>query len=88
MDEFRVNIEKIISLSKKTTNRILFLGINQVDETKTSQLDYKPGEYYENSDLKEYNQCIANICKKNNINFVSMRDVLDPSQFEDGLHPD
>lgn len=86
--EFKANLQEIIKLSKVTTNKIMFLGISQVDESKTSQVCKEPWEFYDNDDLKEYNKCIENTCKENNIDFISIWGLLNPSQFEDGLHPD
>ncbi|HKL44582.1 MAG TPA: GDSL-type esterase/lipase family protein [Candidatus Absconditabacterales bacterium] len=88
ISEFRSNLNQIINLSKNITNKIIFLGINQIDENKTKPIPREPTEYYENDDLKEYNKCIEEICKSNNIDLISMRNLLTPSNFEDGLHPD
>lgn len=86
--EFRSNLKKIISLAKNITPKIVFVGINPIDENKTKPIPREPTEYYENDDLKEYNETIENICEEAGINFISMWDLLTPTDFEDGLHPD
>ncbi|HRX63511.1 MAG TPA: GDSL-type esterase/lipase family protein [Candidatus Absconditabacterales bacterium] len=87
IDEFRSNLQKIIDITNQVTDKIMFVGLKQIDESKTTPIPWEPTEYYENDDLAEYNKTIKEVCEKNNTFFLSIRDLLDKEDFEDGLHP-
>ncbi|MFH1838049.1 MAG: GDSL-type esterase/lipase family protein [Candidatus Kuenenbacteria bacterium] len=84
-DEFKSNLKKIINISKKFTSEIIFTGLTIVDENKTKH--GQKNKYWENSNLKKYNDAIKNICNKNNLGFIPLWDVLKKEDLLDGLHP-
>ncbi|MCW8966124.1 MAG: GDSL-type esterase/lipase family protein [Candidatus Pacearchaeota archaeon] len=85
LNEFEENIDKMIKISKKFTDKIIFLGLSNCDEEKT--LKIKDFCFKENN-LERCDAKINKICDKENITFISMRDVLDIKEdLEDGLHP-
>lgn len=84
-DTFRTNLKKIIEISKKYSKNIVFTGLAMVDESKTKP--WSENEYWENDDLKRYNDEIENICKKRGLDFIPFWDVLTKDNLSDGLHP-
>ncbi len=87
LPEFKSNLEKIIKSAKDVTNKIMFVGLKKIDESKTRPIPWETTEYYENDDLQRYNQTLIDICNENNVNFLSMWDTLNNEDFEDWLHP-
>lgn len=84
-DLYKNNLEKIVEISKKYTKDIIFTGLMIVDENKTKP--WSKNEYWENDDIKKYNDEIENICKRHGLDFISLWDILAIEDLSDGLHP-
>ena len=85
-EAFRKNIGMLIDKAKKITNKIAYVGLTRVDESKTTSI---PGEdiEYRNDDISRYDAAIEELCKANHITYVKMADVLKSKDLDDGLHP-
>jgi len=82
---YKKNLQEIIRICKKFTDKIIFVGFNDCDEERTTPLRTF---YFYNKELKKYNLTIENLCKEKNLTFISMENVLDiKNNLEDGLHP-
>lgn len=86
IDKFRKNLEEIINKAKNITRNIIFIGFNNVDETKTMPV-LREDIYYVNTEIKKYNEIMKNVCQKNGIPYLDIFDALNNEDFEDGLHP-
>jgi lysophospholipase L1-like esterase len=85
--KFEENLEKILEISQKFTSEIIFVGIFRVDEKFAAPVDWDDLFYY-NKELKKYDLDIELFCKKKNITFIPMQDLLKSSDLSnDGLHP-
>ncbi len=84
-DEYKNNLEKIINISKKFTSDIVFTGLIIVDEEKTKP--WSENEYWENNDLKKYNDAIKDICNQHDLDFIPLWNILTKEDLFDGLHP-
>lgn len=87
LKEFEENILKLMEKARKITKRLMFVGLTSVDESKVMPLPWDKIKYYENGIIKKYDQSISDACKRNNIPFVSLFELLEVSDLEDGLHP-
>jgi len=67
--DFQKNIQKIISTSKKFTKRIICIGLSPVDEKRSFQ---KNLHYFRNADNKRYNKKLAEICQKEDVDFIEI----------------
>lgn len=85
IEDFKNNLEQIISKAKAITNKILFIDLKNCDETKTMPV-YWGDFFYKNSLLEEYSNAMHEICKKHDVLFLELPNLLD-EDFEDGLHP-
>ncbi len=83
--EFEENLQKIIRVAKEHSKKIFFTGLMKVDDKLTQP--WNKNEFWENVDIKNYNDIIENICKKNQINFIPLFDLINESELSDGLHP-
>ena len=84
--QFIKNIEKIIEIGKKHTNKIVFTGLMKVDDNLTQP--WTANEFWDNQDIIEYDKIIENICKEQNIDFIPLINLLNiENDLEDGLHP-
>ncbi|MCK4588926.1 MAG: hypothetical protein KAT77_00660 [Nanoarchaeota archaeon] len=85
---FKKNILKLIKLSQKYTQHIVFIGLTPVDEKRTQPYEET---YFFNERIEKYNDIIRDSCQKNKILFLNMFEKwknLDPVKLlGDGLHP-
>ena len=90
-EEFKGNIQKLISLARKYSSKIIFIGLTPVDETKTVPQPWDANKSCTNGYVKEYDSIIKKACKENRIYFVEIFEKLKKMNYqkllEDGLHP-
>jgi len=86
IDIFRKNVEEIVKKAKKITNRIMFIGFKNVDESRTMPVSWKD-IYYVNSELERYGQVIRDVCESNNVLYFDIFGLLQNEDLDDGLHP-
>lgn len=87
LEEFKKNIESLISKAHEMDANVTFIGPCNIDESKSMPVEWRPEVYYDNENIKKYNAEIKNICKKHNIKFIETFDLLKQDDFSDGLHP-
>jgi len=90
-EKFEENIKNLIGISKKYTNKIIFLGLTPVEESKVSPFHGGKDIYYKNENIKKYNNIIKSVCEDNKIYFIELIEKWDKMNYfkllEDGLHP-
>ena len=84
---FKKNLDILSQKAKVFTKKVIFISITKVDESKTAPTPWNTDNFYENKNVKEYNQAIKDFCRKNNLLFIDLFDLLDKEDLEDGLHP-
>ena len=83
--EFKSNLEKIVSISKKHSSTLVFTGLMIVNEKLTKP--WKEDMYWDNEDIKKYNNTIETLCKEKGLHFIPLWDLLTEDDVPDGLHP-
>jgi len=83
IEQFRDNLIKLYEISSKIVEKVIFVGLTKVDESKTRSIDKE----YDNEGIGQYDTAIKNFCSENNLKFIEMFDVLDVEDLPDGLHP-
>ncbi|MFA5086405.1 MAG: GDSL-type esterase/lipase family protein [Candidatus Paceibacterota bacterium] len=88
LNKFRKNIELIFDKAKLFTDKIVFIGLTDIDETKTNPYSWDKNISSDNQSIGEYDGTIRSFCEKNNIPFINMLGVLiNDGDLSDGLHP-
>ena len=87
LDEFQQNLAKLLSIAKKFTNKVVFVGLTKVDESKTTPCPWKPDKSYFNENIKRLDNAIEKFCEDNKLKFISMDSVVGNDDLIDGLHP-
>lgn len=87
LEEFENNIISLIEMARKYTTHIGFLGLTKVDETKVVPLPWNKEKSYFNEKIIKFDNKLQEICKKNNIKYLKLYDLLSANDLEDGLHP-
>lgn len=74
------NAIRLIKMSRIFTNKVVFVGLTNVDEK---------GKYnsYKNSEIKKYNESIKKICQKEGLLFLDLFGSIKNEELFDGLHP-
>jgi lysophospholipase L1-like esterase len=85
-EEFRKNVESIIEKGHKIVKHIVFVGFNNVDESRTVPVSWR-GIYYTNENIKRYSEIMKEVCRASNVPFLEIFGLLDNEDLEDGLHP-
>lgn len=90
-DKFRQNIIQLITLAGKYSDKMVFIGLTPVDETRVDPIPWATDFSYRNEFVKQYDAIIKDVCRKNNILYLGVFDNLMKSGFiemlADGVHP-
>ncbi len=84
LEDYRKNIESIIKYVTKEAELII-VGLARIESD--DKFYWKPSKFYSNEILNRYDSELENICQENNIKYIKTRDILDKSDYIDGLHP-
>ncbi|MFH1638235.1 MAG: GDSL-type esterase/lipase family protein [Candidatus Woesearchaeota archaeon] len=89
LDKFKWNILQLIKLAGKFTDKIAFVGLMPVDESKTTPLPWNITMSYTNENCKKYNSAVKEACK--DILFIDLFEEWSKLDYkgllDDGLHP-
>ena len=90
-NKFRDNLLVLISLAKKYTSKIFFVGLTPVDEPKVTRMPWTPEFSYHNEQIELYDSVIKEVCEQNNIYFIDILKEFKKQDYlellEDGAHP-
>lgn len=91
-EKFKKNILKLMKLSKQFSNKIIFIGLTPVEESKTTLIASSQGKIsYRNDYIEKYNAIIREVCREKNIYFIEVFDEWKKIKYKkllkDGLHP-
>jgi acyl-CoA thioesterase I len=85
--QFKENLEKLIEKAKKYSDKVIFVGLTRVDESKVMPTSWTGDKFYDNENIAEYDVIIEKICEKHKLSYISTLDLLKDSDLDDGLHP-
>jgi lysophospholipase L1-like esterase len=85
--KFKENILKLIELSKKYTDEVIFIGLTPVDESLTDPYETT---FFFNERIKQFNDTVSECCKDKGTLFLDMFSELQKLDYtkllDDGLH--
>ena len=86
--EFSANIQELLKKAKNYQAKLAFIGLHPIDESKTLPFEETS---FKNERVKLFNEIIKEACRKNNILFLDMLQLMSKENYkgflEDGLHP-
>lgn len=87
-EDFNKNILKVIEIARNYTNKIIFIGLTPVDESKTNPYETT---YFLNDRIKKYDEIIKKCCEEEGIFLIDLfEDFLKEDYLNllgEGLHP-
>lgn len=79
LNVFKDNIKNIISISKKYSKNIYFIGLIIPDISIRTNYNIDNVLLFDNE--------LENICNENSVNYIRIRDLINKDDLFDGLHP-
>lgn len=90
-EEFRQNLQKLISLAKRFSDRIVFVGLVPVDENRVAPIPWDMNKFYLNKNIREYNSAIKEVCEQKGAKFIDIFEEFVKTDYKrllyEGLHP-
>lgn len=92
VEHYSDNLSNLIDLARKFSNEIIFLTCPPVIEDIAKNISHK-GKSRTNEQVLKYNNCLIEVCKKENIPFIDLysvfiqQDNINDLFVSDGLHP-
>lgn len=87
MEDFKGNIEKLAIMARRYTDRVFFVGLYSVDESKTRPIPWNRAISYTNDSIRTYDSAIRDLCQKEGLAYIDTKDTIMPDDLDDGLHP-
>lgn len=87
LEKYEENLQNLIDNAKKYSSKIGFVGLTKVVENKVMPLPKGPTKYYDNENVKIYDNKLKEVVSKNNLSYLYMFDLLEDEELEDGMHP-
>jgi lysophospholipase L1-like esterase len=87
MERFKSNLAELVKQAREFTNKIIFVGLTKVDESKTTPISWNKDKFYDKDNVLKYNSEIERLCRENNLDFIDMFNLLEEEELPDGLHP-
>jgi acyl-CoA thioesterase I len=84
LKQYQRNIEELVTLAKKHTQKICLVGLTQINEVHEKNVD----PVYRNAALATYNEFLRDYAARTGLTFINLWDVTDVAiDLDDGLHP-
>jgi lysophospholipase L1-like esterase len=91
LEKFEQNIKELITRAQKITDKIVFVGLTPVDESKTASIPWNIDKLYKNEYVEKYNDKINEVCENEGIDFIDIFSEMSKEDYKvmliDGLHP-
>lgn len=87
LEEFRLHLAKLLASARQYTDKVIFIGLTRVDESKTTPIPWYTDASYTNENIERLDSAIEKFCEENGLTYISMKDVVGNDDLVDGLHP-
>ncbi|MDP2667048.1 MAG: SGNH/GDSL hydrolase family protein [Candidatus Diapherotrites archaeon] len=88
---FKRNIRRLIKMTRRYSDKMVFLGIKPCDESKVDPIPWYPKGSYRLKQFEKYNEALKKICMEEKVYFVNAFAILNNKTFistlNDGIHP-
>lgn len=91
VEKFKDNLLKLIENSRKYSEKIIFIGITPVVESRTSPIPWNTDITYTNERIKEFERAISETAKENSLPYIALFENYSKEDcsalLPDGVHP-
>lgn len=95
IEKYKENMKNIMKIIFSNECDLVVLGLTRIEAGE--KFYWKPNKFYDNGVISEYDKDLSliinydnellKLCANNNLKYISMKDVLDKTDYIDGLHP-
>lgn len=89
--EFKNNLLRLINIGQKYSAKIIFLGLNPVDEAKVDPMPWARDRSYRNEVVEKYDSIIELVCQEKSVYFIEVNKKFKNLDYkkllDDGAHP-
>ena len=91
-EKFQENLKELINLSKKYTDKIVFVGLSPAVDEILDPIPWHPVGTYSTKYIKDFDGMIRDVCKEKNLLFIDTLNLFIKSDYKklltpDGIHP-
>lgn len=90
-EQFRSNVSKLLTVAKGISKKIVWLGLEPVDEKRLDPISWYPAGSYLTKYNSQYNEMLRTECQKAGVAFLDLVAALPPDFPQrytvDGVHP-
>lgn len=87
LEKFQKNLVTLVNQAKKISEKIVFVGLTKIDESKMMPTPWETEKFYDNDNITRYNSVIEKVCAELGLPFVDLLNLLETNDLDDGLHP-
>ncbi|KKQ98380.1 MAG: Lysophospholipase L1 and related esterases family [Candidatus Woesebacteria bacterium GW2011_GWB1_39_12] len=87
IENFKKNLNKLLNLAKEHSNKIIFIGLTPIEQSKVDPIPWAPEKSTKEKFVEKYDKVIKYFCKKNNLPYLYLYDKLTTKDLADGAHP-
>lgn len=87
IEDFHSEVSQLIKKAKHYTNKVLFIGLTNVDESRVAPIPWHLEKCYYNHKIKAFDRIIQEETEKQHIEYLYVYDLLQIEDLSDGLHP-
>lgn len=89
--EFRENIENLIGIAQKYTQKVAVIGLSPINEEQSLEIPWYSDNYYKNERIEEYNELLKAAASEKGAHFLGLLEKLNQDRYfdnlADGIHP-
>lgn len=89
--EFKNNLQKLINLARKISDKIVFIGLPMIDQEIVDPMPWDTDKSYRNEYVKKYDKAIKLIVEENGMEYISIFEKFAVDDYKkllfDGAHP-
>jgi len=87
LEHFVKNVEKLIDLCRQYTDRVVFIGLTNVDQSKTAPLPWLLHAEYRTEHIAKYDLALRDACHRKGVHHIALFSIIGPHDLIDGVHP-
>lgn len=86
-ERFCENLLELAKQAKQITDDVIFVGLTEVDESRTMPVAWDEGVFYDDESIIAYDAIIKEAAQAGGADYVWLGGLVDKKNLEDGLHP-
>lgn len=86
-EEFEKNLAALLTIAKGLTENVGFVGIADIDDSRTIPVPWEKGFCYHGEKVREYDAVLEEFCERMKVPYLDLSGTLGPQDLCDGIHP-